>query len=171
MQNTYKYTAYAGQSIVDVCINQYADIEQLFGLLQSLAAPAEATFATGQTVVLQTAQARDINRITVRQQVLSQARQSQTIIYAGQNLPDLALQEYGSIEGLFDLMAENSLSADQLFVPGRTLKVLPGKVRKDVVDYYQRLSYRVNTGAEITDEAGEFEYSKEFATDFNASDE
>lgn len=162
------YETYEGQSIIDVCVLNYGDISKLFDLVRSNSKPL--TFEStggGDAIELEPASLQPPGRIPQRQQALSTAKSSQVIVYAGQNTPDLALQEYGSIEGLFMLILDNSLAADSDFVPGTMLKVRAEKVRKDVVSYYSRIAHRVNTSAEIltADNAGEF--SDDFANDFN----
>lgn len=160
--------SYQGESLVDVCIRSYADISNLFGLMAGNGLPADAQFGGGEPVVLQTALVNRPGRVEQRQRVLKAAKDTQVIVYAGQNLPDLALQEYGGVEGLFTLMSDNGLALDADFVPGAMLRISPVKTRADVVEYYRRTNYRVNTGAAILVQAQDAEYNEDYNIDYNA---
>ncbi len=160
--------SYEGESIMDVCIRSYADAEALFGLLLGNGLAADAVLAAGRIVEIEERRISPITRVTERQRTLETARQSQAVVYAGQNLPDLALQEYGGVEGMFGIMRTNGLAAEADFVPGRMLAIAPDKVRKDVYDYYRRLKYKVNTGAPILTEAAEGEYNEDYNKDYTS---
>lgn len=71
------------------------------------------------------------------------------IIENEQNTRDIALQEYGSIEGLFDLMKDNPeviKSLNTKLVPGTRLKISSAKKNKEIADYFAKKNYKVTTG-------------------------
>ena len=160
--------SYEGETILDVCIRSYADAEGLFGLLLANGLAADAVLAAGRIVQVEERRISPITRVTERQRTLETARLSQAVVYAGQNMADLALQEYGGVEGLFTLMAQNNLAAEADFVPGRMLDIAPEKVRADVTGYYRRLNYRVNTGAVELKEDNGGEYNEDHNRDYTS---
>jgi hypothetical protein len=75
-----------------------------------------------------------------------------TQVSSGQCLIDVAIQEYGSIEALFDLAKDNNLEVDDDLIPGQVLQIrdtLPDTADPDLVDYFARKSIRVNSGAVV----------------------
>jgi hypothetical protein len=75
---------------------------------------------------------------------------SQTTVSAGQSLVDVALQELGSLEALFDLADANGLTITDLIAPGRQLQVPASAAAfPDLVRYYASRRQRVNTGAPL----------------------
>lgn len=73
---------------------------------------------------------------------------NQTNVSTGQSLVDVALQELGHVEALFDLADANGLSLTEALTPGTKL-VIPASAAAlpDVASYFTGLAYRVNTGA------------------------
>ena len=58
-------------------------------------------------------------------------------VMQGQSLVDIAMQVYGSAEGVFTLAKENGLSVTDEVSPGQVLTYDPGNVvEKSVSDYY-----------------------------------
>ena len=72
---------------------------------------------------------------------------SKVTTYADQSVFDIALQEYGSVEGVFDILGANAgLQLDSHIAPG-TLLQLPGiPVKQAVVDYYKKNNIKPATG-------------------------
>ena len=65
----------------------------------------------------------------------------------GQNLLDIALQEYGSTEALVDLVFDNNLEIDSVLAGGDELLIDDSKViNADVVRYFIDQGIKVNTG-------------------------
>lgn len=61
------------------------------------------------------------------------------VVMRGQTIWDLAIQRYGSVEGVFALLADNADQLDSLdndVVPGQVLRVVAAPVDKDVATYY-----------------------------------
>jgi hypothetical protein len=66
-----------------------------------------------------------------------------TRVHAGQSLIDLAIQEYGSIEGMFLIMLANRdliLNLTDDIAPGAALKIWPLKVVKQIVTETESLT-------------------------------
>ena len=67
--------------------------------------------------------------------------------YNNQSVFDIALQAYGSIEGVFELLKANAgLELDSHIAPGTVLQVTGEPVNKDVVDYYKKNNIKPATG-------------------------
>jgi len=67
--------------------------------------------------------------------------------YQHQSVFDLAIQEYGSIEGVFDLLAANlGLEFDSDIVSGTELKIDGEIINQDIVDYYKKYNIKPATG-------------------------
>lgn len=64
----------------------------------------------------------------------------QVIVQQGQTIVDIALQEYGSVEGLFALLEANqTLDLDSQLEPGQKVLIrVEDVVNSDIVNYYQR---------------------------------
>lgn len=59
------------------------------------------------------------------------------VVLAGQTLTDVALQVYGSAEGVFALATENGLEVTDTLYPGQVLEYQPDKViNTGVAQYY-----------------------------------
>lgn len=93
---------------------------------------------------------------------------SKVKVLKGQNIYDIALQCYGDVEGVFQLMADNPTkinSLDAQLVAGDYLNLTDEKIlKKEVVNYYKQLGKTINTGDE-TEVGGDF--NSDFNNDFN----
>lgn len=59
------------------------------------------------------------------------------VVLSNQSLADIAIQVYGSMEGVFTLAFENGISVTSALVPGQTLEYSPENILdKKVVQYY-----------------------------------
>lgn len=82
-----------------------------------------------------------------------------------QSVWDLAIQEYGAVEGVFLLMADNSgkgLSFETNPRPGLKLKIISAAVIQSVVDYY-----RVNNIKPATASPASSVYGGDYNDDYN----
>ncbi len=75
---------------------------------------------------------------------------SQLIVTEGQSLIDVAIQEYGTVEALFDLADANGLAITDALAPGQVLTG-PNSAAAvaSVVDYFRQRSQRINVGAPV----------------------
>src|SRR6185437_998580 len=70
----------------------------------------------------------------------------------GQCLIDIAIQEYGSIETLFDLAKDNGREVDDDLQPGQVLQkrdTPPDTADQDMMDFFNRKGIVVNSGASV----------------------
>jgi len=152
--------AIAGQSIMDVVSLQGMSIESAFftalksnlGLTDVLSANALVTIQEHRPLVIETA----------RPERVIQYQDAVTI--ANQSAIDLALQYYGTVEGLIDLALKNGLSITQRIASGSIIKYQLNST--EVAEYYKNES--INIATEVVQELtktnsfelpGEFPYS------------
>jgi hypothetical protein len=70
-----------------------------------------------------------------------------TVITAGQSLLDVAIQELGSVEALFDLADAAGLAITDELTPGAVLPVpFSAASKPDIVGYFYTRQQRINTG-------------------------
>jgi hypothetical protein len=85
----------------------------------------------------------------------------------GQNLMDIALQYYGSVEGTRALLFDNPQVAEANFhiKSGDVLLIDSAKILNgEVVAYFASLNYEVNTGGDLIPFA---DFSDDFSNDFD----
>lgn len=71
-----------------------------------------------------------------------------TIITEGQSLVDVAIQELGSVEALFDLADANGVAITDQLTPGQALEVPASSAAVPaVVGYFSGRGQRINTGS------------------------
>jgi hypothetical protein len=73
------------------------------------------------------------------------------VVCLGQNTIDLAVQHYGSVEGLFGLLEDLGKDSVNAFVTtGEMLNVSPSKIADTkMVNYLKKRNIAINTGKEI----------------------
>lgn len=95
------------------------------------------------------------------------------IVKSGQNLFDVALTIYGSIEGVFDLLVSNegqSLSFDTLLSPGQVLEYSDDyMIFKNVHDWFSDNSTKVANGDHIFEYSDVKEIIQNYISEYNKS--
>ncbi len=90
------------------------------------------------------------------------------IVHKRQNVIDLAIQEYGSIEGLLELAKENNLSLDEDMVVGSTLFVDASKItNKPLVGFFKEKKIVIVTGVDVFMDESEGVFNNTFDNTFN----
>ncbi len=87
----------------------------------------------------------------------------EVVVYEGQNLVDIAIQEYGSLEGVWQLVRDNSFlqTIDYDLKAGQKLRIDTSKqIRNDIVTFFDQRNIKINTGSD-------FLFFAEFNDDFN----
>lgn len=89
------------------------------------------------------------------------------VVSEGQNIIDLAVQHYGNVEAVFDLIDDNPdtvVNMDYVAKAGDTLQIDEDKIiNKDVVKYFTDKNIRINNGQAEPD--GDF--NGDFNEDFS----
>lgn len=70
---------------------------------------------------------------------------AQIVVLEGQSLFDIAIQECGSVEAVFEIAGLNGLAITDGLVPGSLINVTTG-INKPVADYYARNKLKPATG-------------------------
>lgn len=67
----------------------------------------------------------------------------------GQNIFDVAIQEYGSAESVIKLLQDNTqLSLESELIAGQSLTIIQDPDRKEIVDYYRKFNHIVTSGSD-----------------------
>lgn len=70
-------------------------------------------------------------------------------VKGGQTIFDVALQEYGSAEGVIKLLEDNpSLSLESVLVPGASLTITQEPDKAEIVNYYSKFNHSVISGTD-----------------------
>jgi hypothetical protein len=92
--------------------------------------------------------------------------EARTTIIDRQNLLDIALQETGSIEGVFELATANDIAVSDEVSAGTELKVPEGNINADVLRQYKANNIKPATGniqdAEILEGIGYWHIEMDF---------
>jgi hypothetical protein len=89
----------------------------------------------------------------------------------GQNIFDIALQETGSMEGVFDICSQNDIGIGEVLETQKRLKIDTTINRADIVRYLQSENIILNTGQPqeaIANTGFGFAFSENFGNAFNA---
>lgn len=81
-----------------------------------------------------------------------------------QRLIDIALQEYGSVEGLYFIIVDNKLSYTSAINEGDVLLITKDPINKEVVDFYKQNNYNP-----LTEYKAVTNLNKSFNRSFNNS--
>jgi len=139
--------SYKDESAVDVAIRAYGNIEGLITLCLQNNMLLDGEELTANVRQVDKARQKELKRLKA---VFPQAvirTEEVVVIYSGQNIIDLALQETGSVEGLVNLLNRNEFLFDTTPDPGGELKVSKLDVMNDEIrNYYKGLKYIINTG-------------------------
>lgn len=85
-----------------------------------------------------------------------------SVIY-GQNILDLALQNYGKAESFIDLAIANNISLSEVFYDKQLLQV--DKQANQITAYFDRIEKIINTGSEETAQSSQ-PFSRAFSSGF-----
>lgn len=145
-----------GQSISDIALEYYGDISFIFQLLEDnpqIQSPeSDLTAGTSLWIDQSLASSKTNNQFDQVALVARSVKQKfkDTIVYEGQSVLDLALQEYGDIESALDLLQTTKAENIGDFVPpqpGSRFSIRKSSIyNAEVADYYQNRNIKVNTG-------------------------
>ena len=148
--------SFPGDSAVELCIQGYNNLEGLIAFCKDngLAIDHEEAAAVEERLVDDALKAELRNNRSLITKTAT-AKQADQRVYDSQNLVDMALQEYGSVEGLITLCRDNGKAADEDLVISETLVVMSNSVVNTALrGYYKSIGYKVATGTTLlSDEA------------------
>ena len=146
-------------SVVDLAIQNYGSVEGLFLLLENnQGMNLDTVKATGASVMI----SPFLFDKQYKEPLTTIKRKDETVIQDGQNTVDLALQYYGSVEGLFQMLEDlGQISLDAVMKTGDLLKVSHKKSNQKMANWIGRSSIIINTG--------QVNYGRQFDDSFNDS--
>ncbi len=71
---------------------------------------------------------------------------SKVVVIQDQTLFDIAIQEYGSVEGVIQLAVDNDISITEVLSPGMALDISVEPIDVDIVSYYKAHGLKPATG-------------------------
>lgn len=93
---------------------------------------------------------------------------SKAKVQIGQTLLDIALQTYGTVESVIDVMQDNGITDITEVVEGRELLIDSSKIQNaEVVAYYSRNDIEPNTGDNLFIPPFPNIFDTTFSTNFN----
>jgi hypothetical protein len=92
------------------------------------------------------------------------------VVY-GQNIIDVAIQEYGKAEAIFELAQANGLSLSEIMDVGQSLGIDANNIQDlEIVQFFKERNFIVVTGNEteatVTGDFG-LEFNEDFGSEFN----
>jgi hypothetical protein len=88
----------------------------------------------------------------------------------GQNIMDIALQEMGAIEGIFEICQQNNLGIGEMLATNQILEIPKKTIKSDIVRYLALENVKPNTGQTLEAVANNpfgFAFSTEFGGEFS----
>jgi hypothetical protein len=141
----FKTTVIGGQSLLDVCIREYGTLEALFVFTAGNALALDQELEPGQELV---AVAFELPATVISLPVAPLPVVKKIVASEGQSLLDLAIQETGSLEGLFKISENNGLGVSQSLAAGQVVIVPEAIIGSiDLVQYFSDRKVRINTGS------------------------
>jgi hypothetical protein len=148
MPNGYKYIkTKTGQSLFDLAIQEYGNVNTVFKMLADNSFLSIDSVASANLNIL-----IDLN-FKVLKESFNEAHVAQKTKYfetalGNQNLWDIALQEFGTIEAVFQFMALNNInSIDSNLIANKRYK-LPADaiIQKHIKEHYAKAETKITTG-------------------------
>ena len=135
------------QSMFDIALNQYTDINALFQLLID-----NSSLAIDSVIPVNTSIMINLNFIKEQENFnetyINKVSKGREAALDNQNLWDISLQEYGSIEAVFDFMKGNNINGLDAKLNVNKHYKLPSSanVQTDVLTQYIKENRKVTTG-------------------------
>lgn len=139
--------AYEGQSIIDQAIKQYGHIEAVVQLSKDNNLGVDAQFAGVKVLVVDESMipVYQIKKALTPEKVIATTRKVK--LATNQNLIDLCLQEYGSLDQLVALHRDNGLSVINGADAGSELMILNSRITDNsFVPYLKKKGRKIVTG-------------------------
>jgi predicted Zn-dependent protease len=133
------------QNVIDLVIDQYGNAESVVTFCLQNNIDINAYMTPGDRMLIdETIAYRTTGFIS--SSVKQDLKQEVVVILENQNLIDVALQEYGSVEALTKLCVDNAFSMDSALTPGSKLKINSSFiVNKQLVSYLKKSRIKIGT--------------------------
>lgn len=159
-----KVVVLENQNIFDIATQEYGGVEGVFWIMTDNNIPdLDQEMATGTELYIR-------EGVTIPEFIEYTAPERAAVDYKtviveqGQNLFDIAVQEYGGIEGVVHLIQDNGLDVNARLEPGQELKVFKSKaVDKAVESYLSDRRIKIGLGDK---KSGGGDFNSDFNEDF-----
>jgi len=142
-----KVDKYSGLSLVDIATQEHGGIDGIVALAKLNGLNIDATLAAPSTITIDEEVENVVRSLPKLFPVKPVPAENQTIVQNGQNIADLCIQEYGSIEGILSLLRLNGLTPNSDPITNALLKAdVAHVVKSDVRNYFKTRNYYINTG-------------------------
>jgi hypothetical protein len=146
-----KYVVVEGEDLTDIAVQLYGDALSVIRLAEDNNISIDDDLEAGQELNYQSDYKILIIDTSKIKSIKGQPIDYYEVIVAlGQNLTDLAIQEYGDVMGVFDIMNDNNINNINLpLVPGQMIKCYRSKIiNLDVVKQLKRWNAEVSTDSD-----------------------
>ncbi|MBE9468967.1 MAG: hypothetical protein IMY72_11710 [Bacteroidetes bacterium] len=138
---------HTGETIIDVAIREYGNISGIFNLTKDNDLSFSSYVAPGSELIIDdTADYSEFQGISYEQ--IKQEQKNFVATLSGQNIFDISIQEFGTIEGIFNIIKNNNYSLSTKINAGTSINTTGDVIDKLVYNYFAAKSKPV-TGSDI----------------------
>jgi len=124
-----------GENIMDVAIREYGHIQGIYSLIKANGLSYSAEAAPGYELDLPVHDFSQLPKLNLLN--ISRKQDVKITVQPNQNIFDLAIQQYGSISGLFFIVKSNALKPTEFLKAGAELITNEQAINKPVVDFFK----------------------------------
>lgn len=154
-----------GQNIYDFCLEKYGTLENIFNVIDENSLTLNSDLNSGQELNSDTLNKGDnlvklyiSNRnikpnnngegFTFLSTVIDTTlTETEDLIQEGQNIFDIAIQEFGGLEFIFNLLDDNNFTINTYLNASQILNISNSDLgNQDIKDYVKRNNYKINNG-------------------------
>ncbi len=144
MLNNFKNSP--GQSLIDVTVSQYGDMEAFFDLLVDNGINDINADIDGSQSFLIDSSKKVVSKFKTEIAAVQVIDNTKLIVADGQSLFDVTIQEYGDVEAFFDLLINNEIvDVNGFLKAGQELNINQNSVLNPFKTYFKKNKKRVNT--------------------------
>ncbi len=133
----------AGENLFDAAIRLYGCLDGLLELRRKNQMDFTSEVAAGQVLE---GEAITFEKKTITLPASTEVNGKKATLKPSQNMFDMAIQEYGTMEGVFILAKDNMQSLTEDLEPGTNLKIRTEPLNQAVVNFYQFRKLKPATG-------------------------
>jgi hypothetical protein len=149
MQSGFKnIKALTGQTVSDIAIQEYGSVNAIFKLSADNSVAIDSTFLPGQTIVIDTTYSAGSESFDESSVAVTPKRKSHVIALDNQNIFDICLQEYGTIEAVFAFMQANGITGLNTNLTANARYKLPVSAteQKHIREHFNAKQIKITTG-------------------------
>ncbi|WP_027470135.1 hypothetical protein [Saccharicrinis fermentans] len=133
----------SGETLFDVAIREYGHMQGVAQLAKDNNIELTSILSPGSVLKVDDSVTYDLPAVTVRKNT-SIAPNTQTV-HQGQNIFDIAIQEYGTLQGIEKLTIDNSIGLTENLPVGSVLNIRNEKLNKLVVEFLAGKGLKIAT--------------------------